>query len=162
MKCISLWQPWASLIGRGKSIETRSWALSYRGPIAIHAAKRFTGEEVDLCNEEPFRTCLQDFAQHTPDGVFTRFKLPLGAVVAVVRLTECLPTSRAGWAVFDGPPFIKGSLIINHIERKFGDYSPGRYAWLLSDIRILPEPIPFKGSQGFFEVPDDLLREAKP
>lgn len=24
-------------------------------------------------------------------------------------------------------------------ERAFGDYTPGRYAWLLADIRALPE-----------------------
>ena len=27
-------------------------------------------------------------------------------------------------------------------ERAFGDYGPGRFAWLLADIRALPEPIP--------------------
>ena len=47
MKAISLWQPWASLCvlpgpnGRAvKTIETRSWPTKYRGPLAVHAAKR--------------------------------------------------------------------------------------------------------------------------
>ena len=41
MKALSLWQPWASLVAlRVKTIETRSWSTSYRGPLAIHAAKR--------------------------------------------------------------------------------------------------------------------------
>lgn len=41
LPCISLWQPWASALAiRSKRNETRSWATSYRGPIAIHAAKR--------------------------------------------------------------------------------------------------------------------------
>jgi len=40
MKAISLWEPWATAIAIGaKKIETRSWATSYRGPLAIHAAK---------------------------------------------------------------------------------------------------------------------------
>ncbi len=41
MKALSLWQPWASLIALGvKTIETRSWATNYRGPLAIHAGLR--------------------------------------------------------------------------------------------------------------------------
>lgn len=41
MKAITLWQPWASLLACGaKGYETRSWATSYRGQIAIHAAKK--------------------------------------------------------------------------------------------------------------------------
>lgn len=41
MKVPSLWQPWASAIALGlKTWETRGWATSYRGLIAIHAAKQ--------------------------------------------------------------------------------------------------------------------------
>ncbi len=41
MKAITIWQPWASLIACGaKKFETRSWATNYRGPIAIHVAKK--------------------------------------------------------------------------------------------------------------------------
>lgn len=40
MKAISLTQPWASLVIDGrKHIETRSWPTSFRGVVAIHAAK---------------------------------------------------------------------------------------------------------------------------
>ncbi len=40
MKAITLHQPWATLVAVGaKRIETRSWATSYRGPLAIHAAR---------------------------------------------------------------------------------------------------------------------------
>ena len=43
MKALTIWQPWASLIAGGaKQYETRSWATQYRGPIAIHAAARYT------------------------------------------------------------------------------------------------------------------------
>lgn len=44
MRAITLTQPWSSLVARGqKKIETRSWQTSYRGPLAIHAAKGFPG-----------------------------------------------------------------------------------------------------------------------
>jgi hypothetical protein len=46
MRAISLWQPWASAIAlRLKSNETRGWATTYRGPLAIHAALRFDGQQ---------------------------------------------------------------------------------------------------------------------
>ena len=34
----------------------------------------------------------------------------------------------------------------------FGDFSPGRFGWVLTDIVKIEEPIPWKGRQGFFEV----------
>jgi hypothetical protein len=42
VKAITLQQPWASLIALGaKSVETRSWSTAYRGPLAIHAGKKW-------------------------------------------------------------------------------------------------------------------------
>jgi hypothetical protein len=37
-------------------------------------------------------------------------------------------------------------------ERAFGDYTPGRYAWLLKDVRHLPAPMAAKGKLGLWEV----------
>lgn len=40
MKALTLWQPWASLWAHQLKInETRSWATTYSGPLAVHAAK---------------------------------------------------------------------------------------------------------------------------
>ncbi len=44
-------------------------------------------------------------------------------------------------------------------ESVFGDYSPGRFAWELRDARRF-SPIPWKGSQGFFFVPDAAVHGA--
>jgi hypothetical protein len=35
-------------------------------------------------------------------------------------------------------------------ERAFGDYTPGRFAWLLANVKALPEPIPAKGALGLW------------
>ncbi len=41
MKALSLKQPWANLIAAGeKTIETRTWVTSYRGPLLIVSSKR--------------------------------------------------------------------------------------------------------------------------
>ncbi len=46
IKALTIWQPYASLIAAGlKQYETRSWSTRYRGLLAIHAAKRWIGEE---------------------------------------------------------------------------------------------------------------------
>jgi hypothetical protein len=36
-------------------------------------------------------------------------------------------------------------------ERSFGDYTPGRYAWILTNIKPLPAPIPAKGALGLWD-----------
>lgn len=133
MKALSLWQPWASAMALGlKRVETRHWSTTYRGPLAIHAAKRWTRDE-------------REFAEMM--GLPT--ELPLGAIVAVGNLRSCLRTE----AVF---------VSLSMQEESWGNYSDGRFAWVFDDIRALPEPVLFKGAQGFFDVPDELFTSPVP
>lgn len=133
MKAISLWQPWASAVALGhKKNETRGWATKYRGELAIHAAKRFGRDEGIFLGEL------------IAAGIKLPTALPLGCIVAVVRLVDVHPAE----AVLP---------TIGAAERMLGNYAPGRFAWLFADIKPLPEPVPFKGAQGFFHVPDELL-----
>jgi hypothetical protein len=138
MKALSLWQPWATAIAlQLKKIETRGWYTSYRGPLAIHAAKRWTVEE---------REFLEDMQElhFFPTGV----DVPLGAIVAVVNLENCVRTEKL--------------LSISTLEESWGNYGPERFGFMLSNIRALPEPIPFRGAQGFFYVPDHILSGGVP
>jgi hypothetical protein len=155
VKCISLWQPWATLVAIGaKSIETRDWPTTYSGRLAIHAAKRWTPEQRDVCWEaHAYAVALKGFADASGE-----VKLPLGAIVCTCRLVECIQVTSAEqrhYARRNG----RGQVTLppDAPERSFGDYSPGRWAWLLADVEPLPEPVPFKGAQGFFDVPDALL-----
>lgn len=163
MKCLSLWQPWATLIAIGaKSIETRSWPTKYRGPLAIHAAKKWNYELNLMCFGNPIREALQkaDYDAFCGDWQEARWQeesaslaLPLGKIVAVVDLVECYEVKEQ-WLKLpsmggcDGIPLPVGN------ERAFGDYAPGRYAWKLANIRRLEAPIPCIGHQGIFNVPD--------
>lgn len=46
MKAISVRQPWADLIVQGKKkMELRTWKVTYRGPLAIHASQTVEREE---------------------------------------------------------------------------------------------------------------------
>src|SRR5437660_12667474 len=77
---ISLWQPWASLIALGlKRFETRSWPLRKYSPrmsYAIHAAKRWTKAQRDLCEFDPIISRMV--------MGLTPITMPLGAYVAIV------------------------------------------------------------------------------
>ena len=134
MRAISLWQPWATAIALGvKRVETRHWSTRYRGPLLIHAARRFDAEQREFASVERTLGRLPS-------------RLPLGALVAVAILADVRPTDELHSEV-------------SAIERLYGNYGPGRFGWLLRDIRPLPEPIPYKGHQSFFDVPDSVLPE---
>jgi hypothetical protein len=151
MKALSLLQPWASLVTIGaKKIETRSWQTKYRGPLAIHAAKNFPREARQLCLEEPFLTAL------TSAGLQGTNELPCGAVVATCNLVDCLEIGAeymSKWGSEIEYPLPTGN------ELTFGDYTPGRFAWILRDIKQLSEPIPARGQQGLWnwEVPEGVF-----
>lgn len=133
MKALSLWQPWASAVAIGlKSIETRHWWTGVRGPIAIHAAKRWTGEE---------REFAADFAGRFDERLRNP---PLGAIIATATLTACSKSEQ-----------LIGK--ISATEEAFGNYGPRRFGFVLTDVVALAEPIPFRGMQGFFDVPDELF-----
>lgn len=47
---------------------------------------------------------------------------------------------------FPGEYFV----IIDEREADFGDYTPGRYVWILANVRPI-EPVPAKGMQRLWE-----------
>jgi hypothetical protein len=53
-------------------------------------------------------------------------------------------------------------LEISALERLYGNYEDGRWGWVFSDPVRLLIPIPYKGQQGFFNVPDELIDEVNP
>lgn len=132
MKAISLWQPWASAMAFGwKKNETRSWAISYRGPLLIHAAKKvIQWPSIDI------QSLFDGIAFQTPD-------LPLGAILCKVNLIDC-----------------KKIFIHNRPqgkERILGDYTPGLFMWITENLQNF-DPIPYRGRQGIFEVPDESIK----
>jgi len=132
MKAISILQPWASLVAAGsKRFETRSWATTYRGPLAIHASARLPVESRNLCDIGFWAE-----AMGIERGAWQR--LPLGSVVATCRLVECVSTDRVRLSRGD-------------LEAFFGDFSAGRWAWRLEDVRRLPMPVPAMGRLGLWE-----------
>ncbi|HEU0110520.1 MAG TPA: ASCH domain-containing protein [Flavisolibacter sp.] len=137
MKVISLLQPWATLVILGvKQIETRSWSTAYRGELLIHASKGKKGG--GLVSQPPFSKHIQDFNQ-----------LPFGAIIGQVLLTEVLRVEDLQYT-----PTCINTLSLE--ERAFGDYSKGRFAWMMENPIPLKNIIPIGGSLGLWEYSGDL------
>lgn len=132
MKAITIKPLWAVLIRLHlKQFETRTWAPSYRGPIAIHASARISQLEKELFYTDPFYAAFKEhgITRHAQLEQFCSKVVATGELVAVYK-TDLLE--------------------VDSVERAFGDFSEGRYAWRLEKVRWLSEPIPAKGALGIW------------
>jgi hypothetical protein len=136
---ISIRQPraWA-ILSLGKDVENLTWATSYRGPILLHAGKRFRLDEVKgdilYCLELTTNEAVKRLCSKWTAG---NLKKQTGGIVGMVTIKDCITNSPSPWA------------------------EPGRRHWLLTD----PKPLPFfpcKGRLGLFpvEYPQHLLEAA--
>jgi hypothetical protein len=158
MKTITLYEPWASLIAVGaKRIETRSWPTNFRGELAIHAAASFPSWVKDMWRTDiVFRDAMQRM-QKPGWWPPTLECLPRGVIVATCKLVDCCKI-RPPYYPSKGLAYVPlvdsqqyRNVYLHTPEYLFGDYTPGRYAWILADIKPLPVPIPAKGRQGLWE-----------
>jgi hypothetical protein len=148
MKVISLLQPWASLVVMGaKKIETRSWNTKFRGPLLIHASKKFTNEQISLG---------QKFNAEFGVGLGFIDELPTGAIIGQVELVHTVQSNYC----FEGNVFewetssCMFKYEITKQEIAFGDYSNGRYGWMLHKPVEFKVSIPAKGSLSLWDFED--------
>lgn len=91
MKALSIQQPWAWLIVNGfKRVENRRWKTGYKGPLAIHAGKKFDNRGYDFV-----RSAFPDIALPGPKA-FER-----GGIVGTAEMTGCVTSSDDRF--FEGP-----------------------------------------------------------
>lgn len=151
MKAITIWQPWASLLAcGGKRFETRSWATSYRGPIAIHAAKKDVFDALALI---PVPVALE-----MKKLIGAEWKdLPTGAVIATATLIGCHGICEV--QKDHNSPRVVGYRDCNKFktwvcasdqEVSFGDWMPGRVAWEFANVKAIT-PVRVGGKQGLWE-----------
>jgi len=148
MKALSLWQPYATLIAVGaKTIETRSWPTSYRGPLMILSARKWNADIADDCWR--VADILQDRGFQSPtirgqDVGRLSWESSLGRILACCELLDCRPMDAAPE---DRP-----------LDAEFGTFGPGRYGWVLGNVVPVLPPIPYCGRQGLFDVPSAILK----
>jgi len=141
MKALSIKQPWATLILLGKKdIENRNWRIGrndQHGPtsgckanfrielptrIYVHAGKQYD------------RNCLEflwDRGINIMESLLLEPYLKnrgcMGAIVGEVDIVDCVLESESPWFV-------------------------GKYGFVLENPVIYPNPIPYAGQLGFFNV----------
>lgn len=140
MKALTMAQPFATMIALGlKTTETRSWSTSHRGLLAIHSSAAFPLTCRQLCMLERFKSvllkCNPHFEQWDQRGVDS-LAFPLGYILAYAELVDVRRTE-------DFRP--------TEPERSFGNYRPGRFAWLLANVRPLEKPVRTTGALGLWE-----------
>ena len=153
---LTLTQPYATLAVLGlKQIETRGKRSSHRGILLIHAGlgPGYFGSEAALwefCLSEPCRSALERV------GIMSPARLPRGAIIGSVNQVDCVVTWPS-WATVE--PWFSGGrggsqwLVpppANSLERAFGDYTPGRWAYLFDNPRQFAAPIPARGMPGLW------------
>lgn len=126
IKVLTLQEPWASLIGENiKKIETRSWPINQRGELYIHAGL------TKISSSDIRKSELATLLKHP---------LHYGTIFAKCTLSDCiLIDEQFATKIRESDP-------LNYL---CGDYTPGRYAWILTDIEMI-DPIPAKGKLGIW------------
>ena len=129
MRVLSIKEPWATLIKEKKKfIETRSWKTKYRGELYIHASLSKISKNDDHIKE--VLTLIPDI------------NMSYGYVICKCKLVDC---------VYMDEKFLK-EIKKNPQEYLCGEYSIGRYAWVLEDIEVLEKKIPAKGRLGIWNL----------
>ena len=180
MKAISLWQPWASLIACGaKPFETRHWApprelIGQR--IAIHAAKKIDkgakafAEDLMYGQHDPGGFDLADklaaSMKGIPDelmGLFGMAALPIGCVVCTAVLDAAFQLGDKATGAAHPAATVVRRIVSRPMPEcftvrydDFGDYAPGRWAWLFRDVKVIKPTEVTVGRQKVFDVPDIL------
>lgn len=130
MKCLSIQQPWASLICGGiKDVENRSWRVNDApGRILIHAGKtmRPVGELPTFFGVLIDNAIACGYVPEVED-------MPLGAIIGYADIVGFTEECTSDWA-----------------QEGHG----AEWKWQIENARLFKSPIPYRGRQGLFEVPE--------
>jgi len=136
IKVLSLLEPWATLKAiDAKRIETRSWATKYRGEVFVHSSKKISRGQRELIEREPFRTALR------PNEIYVRPEMNCGHIIARTEILDVIEIT---------PQYAQELRANNSNEWSFGDYTPGRFAWIMGQTKRLVTPVPIKGQLGIW------------
>jgi predicted transcriptional regulator len=123
MKCLSVSQPYADLIIRGKkTIELRKWNTKFRGEFLIHAPIKIKSEACKRLGID-------------------QSSLRTGVIIGKAEIYDVKSYNSSAEVKNDYD---------KHLAQM--EFSGARYGFLLKRSQALRIPIPYKGSLGFFDV----------
>ena len=91
MKTLSIRQPWAQMIVLGiKPVENRSWKTSFRGPLLIHASKKY---------DHDGENWIMNNFQHTQGmgDAINEARVLRGGVIGTVDMVDCVTEHQSPW-----------------------------------------------------------------
>ena len=122
MKCLSVSQPFAYLIVKGKkTIELRNWNTSFRGEFLVHAPIKIRKDD---CKRLKINA-----------------KLPTGAIIGKVEIYKVKNYKTKSEVTKDSN---------KHLASK--NFHNRKYGFCLQKAKEFLVPIPYKGALGFFDV----------
>lgn len=123
MKCLSVSQPFADLIVKGKKIiELRTWNTKFRGDFLVHAPLKI---KKDVCKKMNI----------------DEKKLRIGAIIGKAEIYDI--------KVYNSLIELKSDYEKHFATEEFLNH---RYGFLIKNPQELRIPIPYKGKLGFFDV----------
>ena len=129
MKCITLKQPYASLVAKGyKKYEFRKWKTKYRGEIYIHA-----GKGIDKKNIKRFEYLNLDY--------------PQGVIIAKAEIVDCIEITDDIKNKLKELDIVIYKGAIEHTGKN-------EYGFVLENIKEI-DPIPIKGQLGLWNYNEE-------
>ncbi|GAA4075654.1 ASCH domain-containing protein [Nocardioides kongjuensis] len=160
MKALTVQQPWAwAIVHGGKTIENRTQAWKYRGPLAIHAGARLSQRGCDVVPEILAET------RGCQVGDYLGEELTYGAIIGVARLVDVHLAESAIDAEW-------GSSVIRSVVCCDSPWAEQSYIehggrgrrdvvhLVLEDPRPI-DPIPCKGRLGLWTPDQDVLDQLR-
>ena len=143
---------WA--IFHGKDVENRPWNTYYRGPLLIHASKGFNREHYDWIAANENRLCC---ILPQPEALIH------GALIGVVNLVRVMKKVDStepmfGHGVSIGDTARELEYLSEHDSAFCSYWYFGPFGFVLEGAREFRESIPYRGSLGLFDVPDNVVR----
>jgi len=149
MKVLTITQPWASLlVWEEKLLETRSWWTDYRGAIAIHSSKGMPNWAQDVMAYEPFRSAIERHVMPCKGELFGKAELPRGMVLGTCDLVNVVRVG-GNWKQ-------KLGARLTEKELSFGDYTEGRYVWVIENMKPLEHPFETRGALGLWDYKEEI------
>lgn len=143
MKAFTVYQPYACAIVAGlKTFETRPRRTNIRGSVAVHAGVM----DFDAAMKGRSQADKNAISQLQHESPFVENVLARGAVIGTVEIVDCVPVEEIMHTLTER-------------ERLLGDYSPGRFAWVLQNPFMFDMPIPARGQQGWWEWETVTIRK---
>lgn len=140
MKCITILEPYALCAVLGlKPWENRSWMTGYRGNLLIQAGKSL--RMLDSLNDaeaDQLIVWCRNNGVRDPNAM-----LRPGEICGIVAMVGCKPADEA-----------------RKLDPANAHWITGPYCHQYKKARRFKKGIPYRGQQGLFEVPDELVLDA--